>query len=379
MTTLRGLTWAHPRGHDALLGPSRTWMVEHPGVDVIWEARSLDAFGDDSLAARSAEFDLLVIDHPHIPDAHAGGWLCELDGCGRDESLAELAAHSVGRSHESYSFGRHQYGLAIDAATQVAVVRHSALPNPPGTWDDVTDLARAGRVLWPLRPVNAMASLLTFLGQRGHPLEHGFDEDATDDALGRMRELAMLVPAFCLDETPIDTAERLVGSDQWWYAPLAYGYSNYSRAGFRADRLSYRDVPALDGSVAGSCLGGAGIAVSSSTAERDLAIDLAFFLADGETQRGDYFTSGGQPGNAVAWDDDRCNATTLDFFRGTRATIEAASVRPQFVGWMTAQVPIGEIVHAHLRGDVGRGAAVDRIHTALERAGEPANATQGAR
>lgn len=377
MTVLRGLTWAHPRGHDALLGPSRTWMARHPGVDVVWEARSLDDFGDDSLASRSAAFDLLVIDHPHIPEAHAGGWLCELDGSGRDESLAELAANSVGRSHESYSFGRHQYALAIDAATQVAVLRHDALPRQPRTWEEVTALARAGRVLWPLRPVNAMASLLTFLGQRGHPLEGGFDEAATEESLAHMRELAMLVPAFCLDETPIQTAERLAASDRWWYAPLAYGYSNYSRAGFRAERLSYRDLPAREGSVAGSCLGGAGIAVSASTAERELAIDLAFFLASGETQRGDYFTSGGQPGHAVAWDDDRCNAETLDFFRGTRATIETASVRPRLVGWMTAQVPIGEIVHAHLRGEMGIGVAVAGIGAALERAGELAPAPGG--
>lgn len=379
MTVLRGLTWAHPRGHDALLGPSRAWMARHPGVDVVWEARSLHAFGDDSLAARAEQYDLLVIDHPHIPDAHDEGWLRALDGVGRDDTLDVLAGQSVGRSHASYEYAGHQYGLAIDAATQVAVARADRLPTPPADWDEVTDLARRGRVLWPLKPVNAMASLLTFLGQRGHALEHGFDAAATEDSLERMRELAALVPRFCLDDTPIDTAERLVAADEWWYAPLAYGYTNYSRSGFRGTRLIYRDIPALAGSIAGSCLGGAGIAVSAHTAERDLATDLAFWLADAETQRGEYFASGGQPANAVAWDDETCNAATLDFFRGTRATIEAASVRPRFVDWMSAQVPIGETVHAYLAGATDTARAVDGIRTALDAALERAARHEEAR
>lgn len=370
MTVLRGLTWDHPRGYDALLGPTRAWIARHPGVDVVWAARSLDAFGDDSLEARAAEYDLLVIDHPHIPDAHEGGWLLALDGVGRNASLELLATQSVGRSHESYEAGGRQYALAIDAATQVAVLRPDLLPEAPGTWEEVLQLARRGRVLWPLKPVNAMASLLTLLGQRGRPLENGFDAEAAEDALGRMRELARLVPAFCLDETPIETAERLVAGDDWWVAPLAYGYTNYSREGFRRTRLAYRDMPALDGSISGSCLGGAGIAVTAASAESELATDLAFWLAAAETQRGEYFASGGQPGNAVAWDDETCNSATLNFFSGTRATIEAASVRPRWTGWMRAQVPIGDLVHEYLRGERGAAYAVRGIRDVLDRVRE---------
>lgn len=370
MIVLRGLTWAHPRGHDALLGPSRTWSTLRSGVEVRWEARSLDDFGDEPLAAQSDRFDLMVIDHPHIPDAHDEGWLRPLDGDGRDESLQVLADQSVGRSHESYRSGGRQYALAIDAATQVAAVRPDLLRRPPATWDQVLELARDGRVLWPLKPVNAMASLLTLLGQRGHPLEEGFDADATDDALGQMRELSALVPSFCLDETPIDTAERLASSDQWWCAPLLYGYTNYSREGFRRVRLAYRDIPALDGSIAGSCLGGAGIAVSASTAHPELATDLAFWLASAATQRGEYFASGGQPANAVAWDDATCDEATLDFFSGTRATIESASVRPRWTGWMEAQLAIGALVHRHLRGEGSTAQAVRGIRDLLDGARE---------
>jgi len=41
-------------------------------------------------------------------------------------------------------------------------------------------------------------------------------------------------------------------------------------------------------------------------------------------QEGVYYDAGGQPGNAVAWESDRTNADSLDFFRGTRATLEGA-------------------------------------------------------
>ncbi len=369
MTGLRGLTWDHPRGHDALLAPTQEWMQAHPEVQVTWDARSLGDFGDDSLEERARHYDLLVIDHPHIPDAHREGWLLPLDGTGHDRQIAELAAHSVGASHASYEFASHQYALAIDAAAQVSVSRPDLVgESAPESWPEVHELARRGRVLWPLKPVDAMASLVTFLGQQGHPIAAGLSREPLERALDEMRELAALVPAACLDESPIDTAERLSGSDEWWYSPLAFGYTNYSRVGFRGHLLRYRDIPRSEATgVGGSCLGGAGISVSTSTAHPEAAIDLAFWLADARTQGGSYFASGGQPANALAWEDTTCNAATLDFFRGTRATLEHASVRPQWPGWMDAQLTIGELVNRHLRGDLDARRAIDGILAVADR------------
>lgn len=373
MTTLRGLTWAHPRGHDALLPATRAWAAANAGVEVTWDARSLHAFGDDSFRDHAADYDLVVIDHPHIPEAHEEGWLLALDGRGRDDDLEALADDFVGRTHESYQAGGHQYGLAIDAATQVAVARPDLLPDMPSDWDAVLELARAGRVLWPLTPVNVMASFLTFLGQRGSALEHGYEAAAAEDSLERMRELASLVPPFCLGETPIDTAERLAAGDEWWYAPLAYGYTNYSRDGFRATRLVYRDIPAYDDGVAGACLGGAGIAVSAETAHPDLAVDLALTLASPEVQRGSYFEAGGQPGHVAAWDDDDCNEATLDFFRGTRRTTETSSMRPRSTGWMAAQIPLGQTIHRYLAGEGTTSETLARVTDLLEPVTEAAS------
>jgi multiple sugar transport system substrate-binding protein len=362
---LIGVTWDHPRGSDSVRGASAEWARRHPDVGITWDVRSLQGFADEPLPALARRYDLLVIDHPHVPEVAEEGALLPLDGAGHDSELSELASHSVGRSHESYRHGGRQYGLAIDAAAQVSVHRPDLLPEPPTSWDEVLDLAADGRVLWPAKPVDAMASLLTLcaqLGGRGDGEDPFVSREIALEALAFMVRLAALVPEACLDENPIATAERLSTGDRWWYAPLAFGYTNYSREGFRPNRLLYRDIPAdADGGVAGSCLGGAGIAVSASSVHRELATEFAFWLAGGEAQAGSYFEAGGQPANTVAWDDDRCNAVTGDFFRGTRATLEQASLRPRSAHWMRAQAAIGTFANSALRGALGTTEAIDLI------------------
>lgn len=352
MTRLRGITWDHPRGLASVRGATAAWTASRAdGVEVTWAARSLQGFADQPLATLAVEYDLLVIDHPHIPEAHRDGYLLPLDGTGHDAELAVLAGQSVGPSHGTYRHGGRQYALAVDAAAQVAVHRPDLLPEPPVTWDEVLELAAAGRVLWPSKPVDAISSFLTVTAQQGHPAhEDGtpIPDDAALEALDLLCRLAERTPSFCRDENPIRTAERLSGGDDWWYAPLAFGYTNYARAGFRAHRLRYVDVPGITG----SCLGGAGIAVSATTSQPGLATELAFWLAGAEVQAGPYFTAGGQPGNAVAWDDDACNDATLGFFRSTRATLEQASVRPRHPGWLAVQDAAGDLVHRCLRGDL---------------------------
>jgi multiple sugar transport system substrate-binding protein len=97
----------------------------------------------------------------------------------------------------------------------------------------------------------------------------------------------------------------------------------------------------------------------------------AFALASADVQRGSYFDGGGQPANAVAWDDDRLDAATLGFFRGTRATLEGSSVRPRTAGWIGVQSAVGDLVVAFLRGDLDVGRCLQEIERAA--AGEGAH------
>ena len=97
------------------------------GVEVLWEARSLEAFGDQPLEDVADQYDLIVIDHPFCGRAERTGCLTPLDTLLDAQTLADLSAGAVGPSHASYFHGGHQWGLATDAACQVAAVRDELL------------------------------------------------------------------------------------------------------------------------------------------------------------------------------------------------------------------------------------------------------------
>ena len=369
MTTLRGMTWEHPRGHGCLVAAAARY-ADLTGVEVRWEQRSLQDFADAPLETLAENHDLLVIDHPHVPAAAQTGVLAPLDGAGDADRLADLAAHTVGPSHASYQHAGRQWGLAVDAAAQVAAYRPDLLPEPPRDWDAVLALAAAGRVLWPAKPVDAFSSLVTVSAGRAAARGDRTAFLVADDvavALDLLHRLARAVPARCLDQNPIEVAEELSRGEQYAYAPLLFGYTNYSRSGFRLHRLRYVDIPAGPDGPVGSLLGGAGIAVSALSRQCDAARAFAFWVTGPEVQRGVYFDGGGQPGHGLAWQDDELNARTLDFFRGTRSTLEHACVRPRSPGYPGFQDTVSGSVTATLRGELSDAELIERIEAARPR------------
>lgn len=369
MTVLHGMTWDHPRGYDCVVAASAEY-ARLMGVEVRWEKHPLRAFEEAPIDRLADAHDLIVMDHPHIPQAVRLGALAPLDGAGFDAELRELADRSVGRSHASYEYGGRQYGLATDAAAQVAVHRPDLIASPPADWDGVLKLARGGRVLWPANPVHALSTLVTLTANAGKPptSEPGafLDEEAARGALDLMHRLTELVPEECLAQNPIDVAEMLAARDDYLYAPLSYGYVNYSQAGFRPHRLRHIDIPRGAAGRAGSQLGGAGVAVSASASDVDAARAFAIWLASADVQRGVYYDHGGQPGYAPAWEDDRLNTDTLDFFRGTRETLEGASLRPRFAGWPTFQNRVSVWVNEALRRELSDDLLFRRMREAAE-------------
>lgn len=353
---LKGMTWEHARGHGSVVAAAEAYRAVRPDVEIQWSFRSLWAFGDEPLEQIARDHDLLVIDHPHIPFGAEAGLLHRLDGQGFDDQLAVLAGQSVGRSHESYRHDGGQWGLATDAAAQVAAYRADLLPEPPRDWEAVLKLAEHGRVLWPYKPVDAFSSLVTVAAGNGEEAMRASGTFLSADALGQametLRRLAALVPEAAADWNPIQAADALAEGDRFAYAPLLFGYSNYSRVGFRSHCLTYTDMPRSRGALQGSLLAGAGIAVSAHTAHPEEAIAHAFWLDSADVQAGVYYDGGGQPGNAVAWESERVNADSLDFFRGTRATLEGAYLRPRFSGYPEVQVDAAILVNRALRGEL---------------------------
>ena len=346
-TTLRGMTWDHPRGFGSVV-ESDASLVAGCGISVQWQARSLLAFGDQHISEFYRDFDLMIIDHPHVPDAVHADAVLPVTEFLSPAQVEILERTSVGASHESYRYQGKIWALAIDTAAQVSAYRPDKTDSSPIFWSDVFDRARAGELLWPYKPVDAFSTFATLCAQLGSPLASTasyVNAAIAEQALHHMVELAGLVPDFCATSNPIDIAERLSTTDDYIYGACMYGYSNYSRIGFKKHLLVYDEVPSFDGKASGSQLGGAGIAISSASSNPEKSAQAAFYLSEPLIQSTVYGMGGGQPGNLVAWKNPVLNKETSHFFANTLRTLERAWVRPRVFGWPDVQYQTSLIIH----------------------------------
>ena len=336
--TLKGMTWDHPRGYEPLAACSALWQ-QRTGVEIHWDRRSLQDFESFPVDELARQYDLIVIDHPHVGQVTREGCLLPFD----EARLASISQGTVGRSFPSYHWQGRQWALPIDAATQVQAWRPDRLDAAPTDWTQVLELARAGRVALPLRAPHSLMCLYTLSAQRGAPgAVEGpalFDVEVASEVCERLRTLIALIDPQCMEMDPIAVFEAMAQPDaRIDCVPLIYGYVNYAWQGFRPVRLGFADIPGFEGrGPVGSALGGTGIAVSARTAHEKEAFDFAVWVADAQAQRGPFAAAGGQPGHAAAWEDDAVNTTAGDFYRATRATLEGAWVRPRHDGYMAFQ------------------------------------------
>lgn len=354
---LSGITWNHTRGLLPMLATAQRFSELHPEADISWQKRSLQQFADASLADLASRFDLLVIDHPSIGEAAHQHLLYRLEELLPASFLEDQAANSVGGSHASYTYNGHQYALAIDAATPVAGWRPDLLQQAgvelPSSWNDVLALARRGLVTVPAIPIDSLMNLFMLANALGaepftDPDRVIPDHAAGAEALQLLRELVSLSAPGSLERNPIKTWDLLAYSDRVAYCPFAYGYSNYSRAGYAAHAIRTGDLVNLHGKPLRSTLGGAGLAISRNTASPQLAADYAAFVASPVTQATIYAYSGGQPGHRAAWLDHELNHHTASFFSSTLPTLDRAWIRPRFPGFIAFQNAASDIVHHYL-------------------------------
>jgi multiple sugar transport system substrate-binding protein len=344
-------------------------------VRIRWEPRSLKEFGVASVEDLARDYDLVVIDHPHIGLIAETGCAVPLDEVAAPGDLAALGAGSPGRSHQSYHYGGRQWALAVDAACQVSARRPDLLPEPPGRWDEVLELSRHGRVLWPLGDVDSAASLLTLLAGLGHPVTfadgHVIDRAAALEALGLMREAARGSDPRCLSMNPINVLDTLSSADDFWYAPLTFGYLNYSRAGHPGRRLAFGDIPRIGAGPepAGSLLGGAGLMISAYRPHRAEAAGYALHVAASATQRTTYLTAGGQPAHHDVWADPAADEVSGGFFSGTGRTTAASWTRPRTPGFVRFQNEMIELFGDHRRWMSEPGPFLDDLDAIYRRRG----------
>ncbi|MBR7654284.1 extracellular solute-binding protein [Brucella oryzae] len=348
---LKGMTWSHPRGYDPMVAGAEQWLADK-GVEIEWEKRSLQDFETFPVEELARNFDMIVIDHPHVGQITKEGCLLPLDVPGRETELKALADGSVGRSFPSYNWQGRQWAFPLDAATQVQAWRPDLMDKPATSWGEVLRLARAGKVLLPLRSPHSLMCFYTLVANAGTPCAVEGELVSVEDgaqAFEQLREIASLVKPECFGMDPIAVFEEMAEPEsEIACSPLIYGYVNYAMPGFRDRLIRFADIPAGAAGVAGSALGGTGIAVSAFSKHPEAAIDFAYWVASGDVQKGLYAASNGQPGHATAWEDDTVNAATSDFYRDTRATLEGAWVRPRHDGYMPFQEAASERINKGL-------------------------------
>jgi multiple sugar transport system substrate-binding protein len=344
--------WDHDRCMRSLRALGEGWERRRPGVEVSVTARPGTAFAEQPLGEATQGIDVISIDHPFVGAAAQHRSLAPLDELLPPDQLDALCADAIGASHESYAYDGHQWALATDAACQVAVVRDDLLgaASTPTTWDDVLALAgeSGGRVGMSFRDHDLVCALLSLAEASGSHIEPA-NERFADPAVA-LPAIARLA-ALARTGHPVwegSVLDRMAGTNDVLYVPLQWGYVTHSRPDAPGNRLRFADAPASAAGI-GSTLGGAGLAVSSESAHPEEAAHFAAWASGAEAQRKIVASHGGQPGSRTVWDDPDFDVASGGFYSGTRATIDAAVVRPCEPWWPDVQRECGQALERALR------------------------------
>jgi len=347
---LKGMTWGHSRGITPLLAFSQRFTELHPQIKIVWEKRSLQQFADFPIEKLAEDYDLLIVDHPWVGCAAATGCVLPLDEYLTENYLTDQQKNSTGVSHISYYYEGHQWALAIDSATPVASYRADLLQKNntpvPKKWNDVLALATAGKIAVPAIPIDLLMNFYMFCIANGkEPFQNEesvIDKETGLAALDSMRQLYSLVDPKMFSCNPITVAELMSSTNDYWYCPFAYGYSNFARKGYADHLLTYTDLVKLNGTLLRSTLGGTGISVSAYSRHKEAAVEFSKAVVSGKIQSTLYMEHGGQPGHRNAWTDAAANSLTNNFFSNTLPALDRAYMRPRYNGYLHFQDVAGE-------------------------------------
>lgn len=362
MPAYRGVTWDHPRGRTALEA-SAEQARRLGGVDIAWDAHSLEHFESHPIDELARDYDLIVLDHPHLGEALALGSLRPIDEVLGDEVARGVVAAAVGRSGESYVLDGHLWALPIDAATQVAAYRRE-LDEAATTWAGTVDLSTRADVALSIAGPHAFLSFSSVCASIGETI--GTRPDALVEraaaiaALEPLTAIARRSPEWTRTLNPIGLLDAMAAGERLDAVPLIYGYVNYSGAAVR-----FADAPTwTEGGAPGSTIGGTGIAVSRRAEVDDALAAHLLHLIDDEVQRRFIPLRDGQPGLDSAWSDPLLDAAAFGFYSGTLATMRAGIVRPRYDGYIAFQSLGSEILRGILLGEDDVDAGLDRLDAA---------------
>jgi multiple sugar transport system substrate-binding protein len=361
----RGLTWDHPRGYAALRAAAdQSELIE-------WHTHSLEGFESAPIGRLCEQYDLIVLDHPHLGEALAQNCLQPLDALLPREALQRIERDSVGLSYASYRMADRQWALPLDAATQVMALRADLLARAeasvPLRWDDVLALSRrTGQVAMSLAGPHVFLTLLSICaaldprlaladGARWHA------PDVVLRACELLAELASLSPASVREQNPIGLLQHMTTHNDVMLCPLVYGYVNYTQVQHGVP-LAFHDAPRFGAGPPGSILGGTGIAVTRRARVDAPLIDHLLWLLSETTQSGFIPQHAGQPSHVESWRDAAINAASGRFYLNTLATVQAASLRPRNDGFIAMQANASALLREGLLAGASAASLADRLN-----------------
>ena len=368
---LKGLNWGHRRATGPMDAAARAFHARGLGR-VEWDVQALSGFESALDAALADRYDLIVFDHPFC------GLVVEkrlFQPLGTVVDPEDDAAY-VGASLASYRYDGHLWALPVDAASQVAIYRPDLLDEPlPADWSQVVALGARARAtgrrlaLAALNP-HGFLVLAAFCANLGgampveEPGDRPFEPDVLREAIARLRELVSLCDPDGIRWNAIDLHEAMAQRDDLVYCPAAFGYLTYAEAD-RERPLRFADFVSPRGPVgSGAILGGTGLGITHRCADIDAARAFVRLLADPAEHAALIAHHHGQPAMVAAWEDPAAGAVMGDAFAATRASLERASLRPRFIGYIGFQHAAGREVEALLTGDIKEAAFCERLEKA---------------
>ena len=372
---LKGSTWGHERGYASL----KALNADHSNLfpaDIAWDVRTLQQFADQPMSELSKKYDLIVFDHPWTGEIAAKEYFYPLDHFLSKEFLAEQEANSVGKSYESYIWKGHIYGLQIDTAAHVSAVRPDLLAKnsakKPSTWIKTLDLAKRlmaekkPLLALPLDPVNIWCLFMTLAAnQKMNPYQNGkqvLPDEKFLELINFIIEISKYGPKEAFDWNPIRLLDAMSSGDEVMYSPALFGYSNYGMAGFRKNLIEFGPIPSAGFGSIGGIMGGAGIGITKSCKNPEIAAKVIEVIGSPKIQRTLYATTGGQSSHRSAWLDRDLNSFTNNFYTNTLDNLDNSYLRPRFPGFIEIQTGSGDILAEAVYGKISPRKAIEGIN-----------------
>lgn len=365
----RALTWDHPRGFNALDAAVKGLPN---GLVLHWDKQPLAGFEEHSIDELCAEYDLIVLDHPHIGEAVKQNCLLPLDAVFDESTLAEISQQTVGASFRSYTYAGRQWALPLDAAAQVMASRLDLMNGViVDTWEDVIGLTNRYPVALSLAGPHAILTLFSIavsLGAEPGTGQRLFPPKLGESAMGILNAVYKQTSVATHQLSPIDILELMATSDELAFCPLIYGYVNYAIKFDPSRRpVSFSNAPRMGGSsIRGSILGGTGIGLSKQCEVSPELLSHLLWLMSVEAQTTFIPAHDGQPSSRAAWTDPNVNGSWGNFYLSTLETVEHAYVRPRYAGYIDFQRRAAQIVRLGLEKDTSHAATVQALEQAFE-------------